>query len=124
MLALISVVEHKDLSYETKRLQAKVIYEVIRQITTEQKAIVLLQRYGISKLLIAVRNFGDDPELKRLVEDLTQKLVATGKNCLSVNVLFMLAQSGGVSDVHPKLSRTSWECLVDLSEQHVESSSS
>ena len=51
-------------------------------------------------------------------------MVATGKNCLSVNVLFMLAQSGGVSDVHPKLSRTSWECLVDLSEQHVESTSS
>ena len=42
LLALISVVEHKDLPYETKRLQAKVIYEVIRQITTEQKAIVLL----------------------------------------------------------------------------------
>ena len=80
----------------------------------------LLQRYGISKLLLAVKNHANDPELKRLVEDLTQKLVATGKNCLSVNVLYMLAQSGGVSDVHPKLSRTSWECLVDLSEKQVD----
>ena len=30
----------------------------------------------------------------------------------------MLAQSSGVSDVHPKLARTSWEALVGLSERH------
>ena len=36
---------------------------------------------------------------------------------LSVNVLFMLAQSSGISEVHPKLCRTSWEALVCLSEK-------
>lgn len=60
--------------------------------------------------------------MKKLVEDLTQKLVSVGKNCLSVNVLFMLAQSGGVSDVHPKLSRTAWAALVELSERHSQES--
>ena len=77
-----------------------------------------MQRYGISKLLIAVKNHSHEPELKKLVEDLTQKLVDVGKNYLSVNVLFMLAQSGGVADVHPKLSRTAWSALVELSERH------
>ena len=42
LLNLISVVEHTDFNYDTRRLQAKVVYEVIRQITTEQKAITLL----------------------------------------------------------------------------------
>ena len=68
---LISVVEHLDFDPDARRLQAKVVYEVIRQITSEQKAITLLQRYGISKLLIAVKNHAHDAELKRLVEDLT-----------------------------------------------------
>ena len=114
LVNLISVVEHLDLSSDARKLQATVVYEVIRQVTSEQKAITLLQRYGISKLLLAVKNHAHDHELKRLIEDLTQKLVEVGKNCLSVNVLFMLAQSGGVSDVHPKLSRTAWSALVQL----------
>ena len=50
-----------------------------------------MQRYGISKLLIAVKNHAHDLELKHLIEDLTQKLISVGKRCLSVNVLFMLA---------------------------------
>jgi hypothetical protein len=67
---------------------------------------------------MAVKNHAPyDSELKRLIEDLTQKLVATGKNCLSVNVLFMLAQSTGISDVHPRLCKTSWDALVSLSEK-------
>lgn len=70
--------------------------------------------------MIAVKNHAHDHELKKLVEDLTQKLVNVGKNCLSVNVLFMLAQSGGVADVHPKLSRTAWEALVNLSERQIQ----
>ena len=119
LVNLISVVEHLDLSSDARKLQATVVYEVIRQVTSEQKAITLLQRYGISKLLLAVKNHAHDHELKRLIEDLTQKLVEVGKNCLSVNVLFMLAQSGGVSDVHPKLSRTAWSALVQLSEKQV-----
>ena len=60
-----------DFGPEARRLQAKVVYEVIRQVTSEQKAITLLQRYGISKLLIAVKNHAHDTELKRLIEDLT-----------------------------------------------------
>ena len=49
----------------------------------------MLQRYGISKLLLAVKNHApNDNELTRLIEDLTIKLVAAGRNCLSVNVLF------------------------------------
>ena len=119
LVNLISVVEHLDLSSDARKLQATVVYEVIRQVTSEQKAITLLQRYGISKLLLAVKNHAHDHELKRLIEDLTQKLVEVGKNCLSVNVLFMLAQSGGVSDVHPKLSRTAWSALVQLSEKQI-----
>ena len=88
--------------------------------TSSEKAVTLLQRYGISKLLIAVKNHAHDPDLKRLIEDLTQKLVSVGKNCLSVNVLYMLAQSGGVADVHPRLSRIAWEALVELSERQHE----
>jgi high-affinity nickel permease len=42
-------------------------------------------------LLLAIKSHAADSEMKTLIEDLTQKLVATGKNCLSVNVLFMLA---------------------------------
>ncbi len=118
LLSLISIVEHTDLDQRMRRQLSTVIYEVIRQITTEQKAVFLLQRYGISKLLMAVKNHAPyDSELKRLIEDLTQKLVATGKNCLSVNVLFMLAQSTGISDVHPRLCKTSWDALVSLSEK-------
>lgn len=116
---LISVVEHLDLTKEARHLQAQIVYEVIRQVTSEQKAVTLLQRYGISKLLIAVKNHAHDADLKRLIQDLTQKLVEVGKNCLSVNVLFMLAQSGGVTDVHPKLGRTAWEALVELSERQL-----
>ena len=118
LLSLISIVEHTGFDLKTKRQVATVVYEVVRQITTEQKATFLLQRYGISKLLLAIKNHAaDDPELKALIEDLTTKLVATGRNCLSVNVLFMLAQSTGISDVHPKLCKTSWEALVSLSEK-------
>ena len=36
----------------------------------------------------------------------------------------MLAQSGGVADVHPKLSRTAWGALVELSERHSQDNSS
>ena len=36
----------------------------------------------------------------------------------------MLAQSGGVADVHPKLSRTAWSALVELSERHSQDNSS
>jgi len=117
LMNLISVVEHLDLLPEARKLQGKIVYEVIRQVTSEQKAITLLQRYGISKLLVAVKQHSYDLELKSLIEDLTQKLVSVGKRCLSVNVLFMLAQSGGVSDVHPRLSRAAWEALVELSER-------
>ena len=35
----------------------------------------------------------------------------------------MLAQSGGVADVHPKLSRTAWSALVELSERHSQDAS-
>ena len=91
LVNLISVVEHLDLGPDARKLQATIIYEVIRQVTSEQKAITLLQRYGISKLLLAVKNHAHDPDLKHLIEDLTQKLVEVGKNCLSVNVLYMLA---------------------------------
>lgn len=71
LVQLVSVVEHLDFSPDARRLQAKIVYEVIRQVTSEQKAITLLQRYGISKLLIAVKNHAHDAELKHLVEDLT-----------------------------------------------------
>lgn len=120
LLSLISIVEHTGFDLKTKRQVATVVYEIVRQITTEQKATFLLQRYGISKLLLAIKNHSvDDNELKALIEDLTTKLVSTGKNCLSINVLFMLAQSTGISDVHPKLCRTSWEALVSLSEKSI-----
>ena len=91
LVNLVSVVEHMDFTPENRRLQAKIVYEVVRQVTSEQKAVTLLQRYGISKLLIAVKNHSHDAELKKLIEDLTQKLVNVGKNCLSINVLYMLA---------------------------------
>lgn len=91
LLQLISVVEHTNLDPLGQRNATTVLYEVCRQVTTEQKAILLLQRYGISKLLLAIKSHAADSEMKTLIEDLTQKLVATGKNCLSVNVLFMLA---------------------------------
>ena len=86
---------------------------------------MLLQRYGISKLLVAIKNHAHDTQLKALLEDLVMKLVATGKNYLSVNVLFMLAQSSGISDVHPNLCKTAWNALVSLSEkQSIEESKS
>jgi hypothetical protein len=112
LLSLLSVVEHAELDSLTRRNVVTIIYEVTRQITTEQKAIFLLQRYGISKLLVAVKTHAIDSDLKSLIEDLVVKLVSVGKNCLSVNVLFMLAQSSGISDVHPKLCKTAWEALV------------
>jgi hypothetical protein len=36
-------------------MQFEIINEVVRQITTEEKAVAVLQRYGISKLLIAIK---------------------------------------------------------------------
>lgn len=117
LLQLISVVEHKNLDSLGQRNATTVLYEVSRQVTTEQKAVFLLQRYGISKLLLAIKEHSANSEMKSLIEDLTTKLVATGRNCLSVNVLFMLAQSSGISDVHPKLCKTSWDALVALSER-------
>ena len=35
LVQLISVVEHLDLQPEARKLQAKVVYEVIRQVTSE-----------------------------------------------------------------------------------------
>ena len=43
-----------------------------------------------------------------------------GRNCLSINVLFKLAQSGGVAEVHPNLQKSAWEALVELSERKTE----
>ena len=51
-------------------------------------------------------------------------MVVIGKNSLSVNVLFMLAQSSGIADLHPKLCKTSWDALVALSERTNEESKS
>ena len=42
LVNLISVVEHLDLLPQARKLQAQVVYEVIRQITSDQKAITLL----------------------------------------------------------------------------------
>jgi hypothetical protein len=42
LLSLISVVEHQGFELKTRRNIATVVYEVIRQITSEQKAIFLL----------------------------------------------------------------------------------
>lgn len=79
LLNLVSVVEHLDFLPQARRLQAIIVHEVMRQVTSEQKAVTLLQRYGISKLLIAVKNHSHDLELKHLIEDLTQKLISVGK---------------------------------------------
>jgi len=44
----------------------------MRQVTTEAKAVFLLQRYGISKLLLGIKNHTIDgnKELAKLIEDL------------------------------------------------------
>jgi hypothetical protein len=49
--------------------------------------------------------------------DLTEKLISSGKENLSVSILFMLAQNPGVSDIHPKLQELAWSSLVSLSEK-------
>jgi hypothetical protein len=35
--------------------QQMIIYEIMRQITSEEKAVLVLSRYGISKLLQAIK---------------------------------------------------------------------
>ena len=69
---MISVVEHTGLDVKSKSNMATVLHEVTRQITTESKAVFLLQRYGMSKLLVALKNHSSDAELRMLIEELTQ----------------------------------------------------
>ena len=93
-----------------------IVYEIMRQVTNEEKAVLLLSRYGISKLLQAVKLHRDQSELRTLLEDLVSKLVRTGHRQLSATVLFKMGTSEEVSSIHPKLQQTAWECLVSLSE--------
>ncbi len=44
-----------------------IIYEIMRQITTEEKAILILSRYGISKLLQAIKLHEEQAEIKKLL---------------------------------------------------------
>jgi hypothetical protein len=55
-----------------------IIYEIMRQITTEEKALLILSRYGISKLLSAIKLHNESIEIKKLLEDLVIKLVKSG----------------------------------------------
>ncbi len=55
-----------------------IIYEIMRQITTEEKALLILSRYGISKLLSAIKLHSEQIEIKKLLEDLVIKLVKSG----------------------------------------------
>jgi hypothetical protein len=50
----------------------------MRQITTEEKALLILSRYGISKLLSAIKLHNESVEIKKLLEDLVIKLVKSG----------------------------------------------
>ena len=119
LLFLISIVEHMNLPAGERQLQAKIVYEVVRQITTEEKAAILLQRYGISKILTAIKNLNENAyhdELKHLVEELAIKLIKTGRNILPIQALYAIAQSSGiVKEVHIALQQTAWEALVEIS---------
>lgn len=47
--------------------QQMIIYEIMRQITSEEKAILILSRYGISKLLQAIKLHEEQAEIKKLL---------------------------------------------------------
>ena len=80
-----------------------IIYEIMRQIATDEKAIMILSRYGISKWLAGIEKHKDQPELRKLIEDLALKLVKTGHRQLSVTVLFKMATSQEIVSIHPRL---------------------
>ena len=104
LLRLISVVEHENLAPELREVQAMIIAEIIKNvIMDENKALYLLQKYGISKLLQACKKNRSEDNSHRMVMELTEKLVLAGKNSLSINILFMLASNQGVAEIHPKL---------------------
>jgi hypothetical protein len=93
-----------------------IIYEIMRQITSEEKALLILSRYGLSKLLNAIKLHSEQKEIRRLLEDFVCKLVKSGHRNLSVSVLFKMGTSQDVKQIHPGLQDTAWECLVSLSE--------
>ena len=63
-----------------------------------------MQRYGISKILLAIKKHQySDQNLCTMIEELATKLVVSARSQLSVNVLYMLATSAEVAHLHPKL---------------------
>lgn len=77
LLQLLPVVEFVTSDIELADLQSILCNEIVRQITNEEKAILLLSRYGISKLLNAIKNHSADQNMQRLIEQLTVKLIQT-----------------------------------------------
>ena len=52
---LVPAVEYDTSDGVLEDHQQMIIYEIMRQITSEDKAVLVLSRYGISKLLQAIK---------------------------------------------------------------------
>jgi hypothetical protein len=72
---MLPVVEFASKDVELSDLQTMLINEIVRQITSEDKAVLLLSRYGISKLLNAMKKQESNLINRRLIEQLTTKLL-------------------------------------------------
>lgn len=93
-----------------------IVYEIMRQVTSEEKAVLLLSRYGMSKWLNSIEKHKNTPELKKMLEELVLKLVKVGGKALSVNVLFKIGTSYEIFAIHPKLQDQAWESLGQLAQ--------
>ena len=79
MQLLVPAVEYDTSDGVLADHQQMIIYEIMRQITSEEKAILILSRYGISKLLQAIKLHEEQAEIKKLVQELVLKLVRVGR---------------------------------------------
>ena len=75
LLQMLPVVEFASKDVELSDLQTMLINEIVRQITSEDKAVLLLSRYGISRLLNAMKKQESNQINRRLIEQLTTKLL-------------------------------------------------
>ena len=115
---MVQIIQHVFADEQHQKLQLIVVNEVVRQITDESKAVLLLQRYGLSKFLFAIKKHKQsNSQLAKLIESFTIKLIEVGRPSLPISVLYMLGTSKEVAQLHPQLQLTAWDGLAYLTER-------